>query len=285
MNHADPGLRCVTGNRAFIFGGAYGNLQATKAVLMKALELGFEPHQIIFTGDMIAYCGQPVETAALLKRSGIHLIMGNCEASLANGAEDCGCGFEQGSACDALSGEWYSFCKSRIHPATARWMGTLPRNLLVDISGFNLLCTHATPDSINRFVFPSSIDPRDYGDFDGYVVGHSGIPFVAETNGKPWINSGAAGMPANDGTPRVWYATLEASTNSLTVETRALEYDHASAAGVMKQAGLDNGYRQCLLTGIWPSDGVLPKVERRQTGIALQSQKRTFLKRPVTEPV
>lgn len=263
------------GNKAFVFGGAYGNLQSTQAILEKATELGFKRSEIIFTGDMVAYCANPVETVELIKTNVDHIIMGNCEEAIAKGANDCGCGFEKGSECSVLSNQWYEFCLSKIKPDIARWMGTLPRHLNAKIGNTNFLATHATPTSINEFVFPSNLANTDSNEnFNGYIVGHSGIPFIGETNNKPWINSGASGMPANDGTSNIWYTTIQTSDNKLCIETHSLEYDFQAAQSAMNIAGLNNGYMDCLSTGIWPSHDVLPNIEKQQTGIALKTQKR-----------
>ncbi|MEM7216363.1 MAG: metallophosphoesterase family protein [Pseudomonadota bacterium] len=274
--------------RVFVFGGSYGNLQATSALLERAESLGFGSGEIIFTGDTVAYCGQPAQTVELIRNSGIHVIMGNCEEALGADADDCGCGFEEGSECSLLSVEWYRFCRSVLDSEAKSWMRGLHRSATVRIGEFRLQCTHATPASINQFVFPSDIATRKYQipdapDLDGYITGHSGLPFVAEQNNKIWINSGAAGMPANDGTPRVWYATLEADTEGLVCQTCALDYDHQSAAISMTQAGLANGYRDCLHSGIWPSHDVLPEDEKSITGQSIRSERRIFRKATLPE--
>ena len=269
------------GSRALVFGGAYGNLQATTAVLDKARELGFSPDQVIFTGDTVAYCGQPSETAQLIRDSGIHVIMGNCEESLGEGADDCGCGFDEGTECSLLSVAWYRFCQNALDTEVKEWMRQLPKSALFKLGDYRLQCVHGTPASINEFVFPSNINNGEFKihssvEVDGYLVGHSGIPFLAELDGKAWINSGAAGMPANDGTPRIWFATLEIIEGALIAKTHPLDYDHRAAANAMTGAGLENGYRDCLSSGIWPSHDVLPDDEKNNTGTSLRSEERAF---------
>jgi predicted phosphodiesterase len=273
---------CQFGNRAFIFGGAYGNFQATQAILEKASALGFAASQMIFTGDMVAYCANPQETVNLIRNNVQHIIMGNCEEAIAQGAQDCGCGFEEGSECSLLSRQWYEFCKSEIDMDTAGWMGSLPRSLNVDIGGHVFMVTHSTPASINDFIFPSNLHTvKDDANVDGYITGHSGIPFIGPLNDKLWINSGAAGMPANDGTTRIWYATIEASDNHLILDTNYLDYDHDLAAQKMIEANLNNGYAECLKTGIWPSHDILPATERAQTGTSLKPIKKALKRAPL----
>ncbi|MEM7565091.1 MAG: metallophosphoesterase family protein, partial [Pseudomonadota bacterium] len=50
-----------------IFGGPYSNYAATAAMKSKAEALGIEAQNIICTGDMVAYCGEPVETLDLIR--------------------------------------------------------------------------------------------------------------------------------------------------------------------------------------------------------------------------
>lgn len=272
------------GQKAFIFGGAYGNLEATKAILEKADDLGFKRSEIIFTGDMAAYCANPAETSKLIREKVDHIIMGNCEEAIATGSDNCRCGFESGSTCSILSDKWYQFCLSKIDGEMAEWMGTLPRSLHVEISDKKFLVTHATQNSINEFIFPSNLQNAGCTThMDGTIVGHSGLPFLAEQERKLWINSGASGMPANDGTPRVWYATIISQSGRLEAQTHALKYDFISARNAMRNAGLNNGYADCLETGIWPSHDVLPKVEKDQTGIELSIQKKALQRAPLEE--
>src|SRR3977135_2676528 len=93
---------------ALVFGGPYGNLQAPPAVRAQAERLGIPPSRIICTGDLVAYGGDPVATIALVRDAGIHVVMGNCDEQLAHDAQDCGCGYPAGSACERLSSAWFA---------------------------------------------------------------------------------------------------------------------------------------------------------------------------------
>src|SRR5258708_34513963 len=112
---------------ALVFGGPYGNLQATAAVLGEAQRLGIPPSRIICTGDLVAYCGDPVATIDLVRQAGIHVVMGNCDEQLAQNAQDCGCGFPSGSDCERLSSAWFAYADREVgHDARASLAG-LPR--------------------------------------------------------------------------------------------------------------------------------------------------------------
>jgi hypothetical protein len=84
-----------------------------------------------------------------------------------------------------------------------------------------------------------------------------------------WHNSGVIGMPANDGTPRVWYLVLTPTKDGVSISHHALNYDHAAAAR-MRAEPLPAGYAHCLETGLWRSLDVLPGQEKAATGGALQ---------------
>ncbi len=107
------------------------------------------------------------------------------------------------------------------------------------------------------------------GGCDGVVTGHCGLPFTRAIDGRLWVSAGAAGMPANDGTPRTWFALLQPDADGILIEHRALGYDHHCAAAKMRARGLPEGYARALETGFWPNPDILPAVEKAQGGIAL----------------
>ena len=76
-----------------VFGGSYSNLEATRAVLAEAARLEIPADRIICTGDVVAYGADPAATVVLVRGSVRHVVMGNCEQSIAAGSADCGCGF------------------------------------------------------------------------------------------------------------------------------------------------------------------------------------------------
>jgi hypothetical protein len=85
------------GGRLLVFGGNYGNLQATQALFAEAETLGIGPDAMLCTGDLAAYCADPQATTRLVRETGVPVVMGNGEDSLASAAEDCGCGYASGT--------------------------------------------------------------------------------------------------------------------------------------------------------------------------------------------
>jgi len=255
-----------------VFGGPYSNLQATRAVLTEAARRGIPPGRVICTGDVVAYGADAAACCDLIMRSGIWVIAGNCEENLAAGALDCGCGFEEGTACDLLSRAWYAHADRQMTAAHRAWMAGLPRRLMVRLpDGRRLAVLHGGASDISRFIFASTPSAELAAEIaatgcDGVIAGHCGIPFARQVGPGVWINAGAIGMPADDGTPRIWFALLTPGAAGLSVEILPLEYDHAAAAAAMRTAGLPEGYAAALGSGIWPSCDVLPPTERARRG-------------------
>jgi len=262
--------------RLLIFGGPYSNLPATEALRGEAERLAIPPHNIICTGDIIAYAAEPEQTSDLIRNWGIHVIAGNCEEQLAAGAENCGCGFEEGSVCDMLSRGWYPYALANTSQATRDWMAALPAALSFAFAGKICHVLHGGSRQTNRFIFQSEpdaiADEAASTGADIIFAGHAGLPFVAPTNNATWINTGVIGLPANDGTPDGWFALIDADAGTIRVALRRLGYDYKAAAAAMRRSGHANGYARAMITGIWPSHDILPAAELSMTGSRLRQR-------------
>ena len=257
-----------------IFGGPYGNLEATEAILAEAQSRGFAPKHIICTGDVAAYCADARATVDVVRFSGIHTIMGNCEEALAFDGEDCACGFAPGSACELLSRQWFAHSRAQLDGDRRTWMASLPRQLRLTVNGRRLAVIHGGATDSGRFIFASTpaTEKRaelDHLGVDGVIGGHCGLPFTDAFGEALWHNAGAVGMPANDGTPKVWFSVISPIGDDIEISHLPLEYDHAASAAKMRDAGLPIAYARALEDGLWPSMEVLPRAERLLRGKAL----------------
>lgn len=258
------------------FGGPYSNLQATRALLGEVARRGIPARRVICTGDVVAYGADAAGCCDLVMQSRIAVLAGNCEEQLAETAEDCGCGFEEGTACDLLSRSWYAHANATVTAAHRAWMAGLPRRIEVALpDGRRLAVIHGGATETSRFLFAST--PADTlaaeiaaTGCDGVIAGHCGIPFARPVGQGLWLNAGAIGMPADDGTPRAWFAVLTPEAMRLRVEILPLDYDHEGAAGAMRDARLPEGYAAALSSGDWPSCDVLPAAERARRGQRLE---------------
>jgi predicted phosphodiesterase len=289
---SNPGVRPIEmRGPALVFGGAYSNAQALRAVLAFARARDIPAERIVSTGDLVAYGADAAACVDLARDSGILAIGGNCEENLGAGAADCGCGFAPGSSCDALSAAWYGHALAQLDPARRAWLAALPPRLDLEIAGLRLAVLHGAPSGVSTFVFPSGptrvkagelalLDADGAPRVDGVIVGHSGLPFTQSVEGRLWHNSGALGMPANDGTPRVWCSVLVPGgrAGELSVEHVALDYDHAGAAAAMRAACLPEVYARALETGLWADCDLLPEADRKTAGRPLAAGLATFMR-------
>lgn len=246
-----------------LFGGPYSNLQALEALIAEAARLGVTPDRAICTGDVVAYCGDPAETVALIRDWGCRVIAGNCEIQLAEGAEDCGCGFEEGTVCDALSAEWYAYASTRIDADARAWMMGLPRRALFAMGGRRFGVIHGGAEDVSRFIWAGDDKQAEiaaletaFGPLNGVVCGHSGIGFVEQVEGRLWINAGVIGMTPHDGRAETEFCLLGQGA-----DLRRLSYDAAAAQAAM--AGRASPYGAALTSGWWPSEDALPARLRR----------------------
>lgn len=257
-----------------VFGGPYSNLQASQAIKAEAERLGIPPEQCLCTGDIVAYCAQASETTDFLRDWGVHCLMGNCEESFAQNADDCGCGFDEGTSCDLLSAQWFTHANQQLSSEQREWFASLPQEITLQLDEVSTRLVHGSVSSINQFIFASSEDDvfqkeLNLCDEQLIIAGHSGIPFTKTIGGRTWHNAGAIGMPANDGTPRTWFSIINIENQQPVIQIRALDYDYKTTYREMEKAGMNNGYATALRNGLWPSVDVLPKKEREKRGIAL----------------
>ncbi|MEM0997409.1 MAG: metallophosphoesterase family protein [Bacteroidota bacterium] len=256
-----------------VFGGIYSNLPALEKLRELAQSWGIGRENIICTGDVVGYCGDPDAVARMMEQWGVSTIAGNVEIQMREGLDECGCSFAEGSRCDALSQEWYPFAQLNTSPEALAWMGTLPAHLRFRYAGREVLVVHGSWHETAEYVFASTPDTvlqRNFTDAGAEVIlaGHCGLPFARELNGRHWLNAGVIGMPANDGTTRVWCLLLD-DAGGFSGKYRSFTYDHFRAAARMRTQGLPEAYALTLETGIWDNMDILPEAERQLQGQAI----------------
>ena len=261
-----------------IFGGAYSNLQSTQALFDVAKRKHIPADRIICTGDLVAYCGDPLATVDLIREKNIHTIMGNCEQSLAADLQDCGCGYETGSSCDLLSIKWYQYASAQLDRNSKDWMAQLAQSITFEMAGRQLKVVHGSVSSINQFIFPSTLKQikqreLELSGTDGIICGHCGIPFSEFIDQRLWHNAGVIGMPANDGTQRAWYSVLTPKDNQIEVAHHPLDYDFEAAFKSMKRNNLPEEYAKTLMTGLWDTDNIMPAQDRQLRNKAITPQR------------
>lgn len=265
MKHCDLG---VLDDDLLLFGGAYSNLQATLALLEEARVRNVAADHVICTGDLVAYCGAPSATLAAVRDFGSVVLAGNCEVQLALNADDCGCGFEEGTTCDRLSVAWYAYARAQLNANALAWMAGLPDVLSFKHHGKRYGVLHGGATDVARFIWETDDEAvfdvewmaleAITGPIDGVIAGHSGLPFIRETPRGVWMNAGVIGMPPHDGRQQTQFGLLSGGA----FEMVDLSYHVSGAVADMEAAKLPMDYAVALQSGYWPSEDVLPDALR-----------------------
>ncbi|MGJ8590955.1 MAG: metallophosphoesterase family protein [Aquaticitalea sp.] len=260
--------------KVLLFGGVYSNLQALEKLKGIAESLNIPPENCICTGDIVGYCAQPEETVQLFKLWGAKSIVGNVEIQLREGAEDCGCDFREGSRCDGFSQLWYPFAQSKLSKNSLEFMATLPDHITFDYANKKVTVVHGSYDNISEFIFKSTPWKNKKPNFsvsnsEVIIAGHCGLPFYHQHENLLWLNPGVIGMPANDGTPSVWYAIMDDSYETLKFKHHQLEYNHKLTSNLMQNGLLPEEYARTIITGIWDNTENLPDAESGLQGFGI----------------
>ena len=260
--------------KILLFGGVYSNLQALEKLKSIAEKENISPENCICTGDIVGYCAQPEETVQLFKQWGAKSIAGNVEIQLSEGAENCGCDFKSGSRCDGFSQLWYPFAQSKLSKGSLEFMKTLPDHFQFEYAGKIVTVVHGSYFNVSEFIFKSTSWETKAENFeatesDVIIAGHCGLPFHHIENEKMWLNPGVIGMPANDGTPKVWYMILDDKNDRFSFSHHTMDYNYSLTSKLMDNNLLPQEYARTIITGIWDNTEILPPAESAWQGFRI----------------
>ena len=120
-------------------------------------------------------------TVALVRDWGIPVVQGNVEDQIGSNAGDCGCGFEEGSACAVLSRDWYAASTAALDADVAGWMAARPFLIRFRMEGRRFVVIHAGAERNNQFVFgstPAEEKARQMDLLGADVVIHSATKYI-----------------------------------------------------------------------------------------------------------
>ena len=254
-------------SRLAVFGGVYSNHRALEVLLEDAGRRGAAA--VYCLGDLGAFGPSPEKVRPLLEAGGVRTIQGNYEQSLAEGREDCNCGYTDPRD-NHFARISYRYTVENCSDAFKRWMGQLPSRRRVRVGDRELLLVHGSPRRINEFLFSSTTPVAfleallDQEACDGLLCTHTGLYWHRRLpSGRDVVNVGVIGRPANDGATNVWYAMIADRSEELSVDLVALAYDHQSLAAEMRREQLPEEFVETILTGWWTTClEILPARER-----------------------
>ena len=264
-----------------LFGGLYSNYLALEQAISDAQSLGVDCMYCL--GDLGAFGPYPDRVFPILQQHDVACIQGNYDDSIGNELNDCQCGYTdpQDNYFAQISYDYTLVKTSHVNKA---WLRGLPKNLRLEIDGLQILLCHGSPRRTNEFLWESTTSTsfltRLADDHSADIIAgtHSGIHWQRELSmGRRWVNVGVLGRPENNGTTHVWYAILSTGSDAesaglpctvsavpVSVEFRAVHYDHHLLAKEMQSERLPNEFIETVLTGWWTTClEILPSRERR----------------------
>lgn len=246
-------------------GGPYSNHLALRAALEDARRRGAK--RIVCLGDLGGFGPNPGKIYPLLAEFGVVTIAGNYDRSLAERLADCGCGYTH-PADNHFAQLSYEYTNRKTTDAERAWLRALPAEGRFTRGGRRWLLCHGSPRRVNEFLWESGSSDafleriaRD-ANADQVLCTHTGLHWQRRLpSGARFVNVGAVGRPANDGSPDVRYAYFAAGAAE--AEFVSVAYDHEALAREMEDEGLPAEFVETIRTGWWTTClEILPAKER-----------------------
>lgn len=252
--------------RIAVFGGVYSNYQALAAMIEDARRRQAEA--LFCLGDLGGFGPYPDRVYPLLREAGVQVLRGNYDVSLADGLQDCGCGYTdpRDNYYAALS---YDYTFRHTSSDNKRWLRTLSDVLRVQLGYYRLYMCHGSPRQVNEFLWESTTPDGFLGklcdDYEANVLlcTHTGIKWHRRLPAdRHAVNVGVIGRPENNGETHVWYTLLTADPD-LQVAFIPVYYDYEALARDMRQEQLPEAFVETIRSGWWTTClEVLPGKER-----------------------
>ncbi|MEQ1501993.1 MAG: metallophosphoesterase family protein, partial [Myxococcota bacterium] len=250
-----------------LFGGAYSNWLATRAVVADAVARGADA--VWFLGDAGGFGPHPDRTIDALRELPIRSIQGNYDDSVGNGRDDCGCGYTdpRDNRFAQLS---YDYTLANTSADHRRFLAGLPTSARIRVGARSVRLCHGSPRRVNEFLWESTT-PTSFvshlcrqSEVDLIACTHTGLHWARyDAEGRGVVNVGAVGRPANDGSTDVWYTLLEERDGRLVHTFVPVAYDWRTLADEMAREGLPPEFVATITTGWWTTClEILPARER-----------------------
>jgi putative phosphoesterase len=206
----------------------HGNFEALTSVLASLDAMNVSA--VYCLGDVVGYYSQPNECCSALRDRGIPCVMGNHDWYVAGG------GFcpRSKSVNDCLV-----YQRKVLTAENVDWVRSFPLFRKID----NMYAVHGGwSDPLDEYLQPSA---EYFTRIDGemFLSGHTHIQSLNAFGTKSYCNPGSVGQP-RDGDPRAAFAVYDGS-----FRLHRVEYDMERVFALMKEAGFNDYYYGCLVTG------------------------------------
>jgi putative phosphoesterase len=234
--------------KIILLGDIHANLPALEAVLAHAAQQ--EAQQIWNVGDFIGYGAFPNEVIQLMQQVGAISIAGNYDLKVLRFPEKVDKWRRNKKAEKLRAFEW---AYQALKPHNLAYLGGLPQEVRIEVEGWRVLLTHASPESNEEYIGPETSEERlrwlaAAASADIVAYGHSHVGFARCVDGVWFINPGSVGRP-DDGDPRASYAVLEITPHTVQVEHIRLEYDLERAAAAIEAQNLPREFAAMIRLG------------------------------------
>jgi len=203
--------------------------------------------KMICLGDIVGYGPQPNEVIETLHDLQPDIVlMGNHDSAVVT--QDVS-GFSSNAA------EAVRWTRLKIRKENLEYLSSLKPAARVRFEETPAALFHGSPrDPLNEYVFPGlpdSLGRKLIGEADSKLVllGHTHMPMVYSTAEGILANPGSVGQP-RDGDPRASHAILEVTDGQVKFKMKRTEYDIASVARKIEEAGLPRFLAERLYIGV-----------------------------------
>ncbi len=241
-----------------LIGDVHANLPALEAVLAHILSQG-----VITTwnlGDFVGYGAFPEQVVECLQHEGIVSIIGNYDLKVLRFPRKTAKWEKSKHSTKFIAFRW---AYENLSEESLAYLSTLPREIHLDVKGWNVLLTHGSPASNEEHLTPDTSKERlkelaQITNANIILCGHSHQPFTRRVGGVWFINPGSVGRP-DDGDPRASYAILHIEPHKIDVVHYRLEYDLDRAVTAIYENNLPDAFAHMILQG-YDLDTILEKM-------------------------
>ncbi len=249
-----------------VFGGIYNNYLALEEAIKDAKKRNVD--EIFCLGDLGAFGPYPDRVFPLLMENEVKVMQGNYDNSVANGVDNCQCGYTDPKD-NYFAKISYEYTFKNTSEKYKKWLKNLPESIRVNLGKYQIRMCHGSPRQMNEFLWetttPEHFLEKVFNDYecDILLATHTGIKWHRQLkNDRHFINVGVLGRPENDGKTNVWYTILSIG-EALKVEFIPVNYDYQRLAEEMQAENLPQEFIETILTGWWTTClEVLPVKER-----------------------
>lgn len=244
----------IKGTKIALLGDVHANFPALEAVLSHARREGVEDYLNI--GDFVGYGPFPNKVVKRIRKLEMLSIIGNYDLKVLDFPKK-----KKKWKKKKIPLKWFAFnwAYQHLSKKSRRFLGSLPGEKKVEISGINVLLVHGSPTSNEELLTPDTpvqrlwelnqVVKERYGDnVTAVVFGHSHQAFTKIIEQTWFINTGSVGRP-DDGDPRAAYAILEIHPQSIEVSHYRVMYDVAKSVNAIRKKGLPEAFAQMLIEG------------------------------------